>query len=511
MRLLHFNNSEIDTDEKTAIGIDFQKYNIGNPKSRYAPTSNNFSIPLTDNNKKVIGFGGDPRSVSNIIYNPIVCDYSLNNEIVINKGTARITSISDRINCFAFSKSGFWEDVKEYTWTQFQYDYLDYLQTVKGVASLENEFTGVFTDFIGSISDTTEDIILPYYISNLYNYNNYETLNELCLQFDIGGVAALGGHFCTFVKTIFEFLEIKFNVDLSVNDIDTYNIFNDPVASTFITPLRNIRILKTTNGFAFTSNNTRPFLPSKDLYNDHADKSLGDFIESFFQHFNCIIDSEIKEDGTNKYIIRRFDDIINAPVVKFSGINESRGVFKPSIDGWKQNNYIKFSNIYETGSSLVNSKYIKCYNRNIEVGTAESSLFDIKAYIPNQYDVNTNKVLNLSTPESFKEFSFFVLDTAMTTNIQFTVDGVMYLCTRLLQVARIYDLNNEYNLIESMLAYPVFYEASKFLTLNQIRDLQYFANYEIKELGGYFFINKISGFNPESSIKETKIELIKIQ
>ena len=72
-----------------------------------------------------------------------------------------------------------------------------------------------------------------------------------------------------------------------------------------------------------------------------------------------------------------------------------------------------------------------------------------------------------------------------------------------------YSLNDEYNTLAKMVEYPVFYKVEKWLNLNDIFQLKFFRKYFIRELNGYFFINKISGYNPKSK-KATTIELIKI-
>ena len=73
-----------------------------------------------------------------------------------------------------------------------------------------------------------------------------------------------------------------------------------------------------------------------------------------------------------------------------------------------------------------------------------------------------------------------------------------------------YGLSGEYYGLESILEYPVYYEVKKWLTLYDITELEFFKKYYIRELNGCFFLNKISGFNPEKSNEPTTIELIKV-
>jgi hypothetical protein len=61
-----------------------------------------------------------------------------------------------------------------------------------------------------------------------------------------------------------------------------------------------------------------------------------------------------------------------------------------------------------------------------------------------------------------------------------------------------------------MLNFPVVYKIKKWLTITDIINLDFFKKYYVNSLGGSYFINKISGFNPNNSKSPTEIELIKI-
>lgn len=62
MRILKINGKFADIDEKTAIGIDAQSYDVSNPSGRKVNVSNDFDIPLTSNNQKIIGYINNVQS-----------------------------------------------------------------------------------------------------------------------------------------------------------------------------------------------------------------------------------------------------------------------------------------------------------------------------------------------------------------------------------------------------------------------------------------------------------------
>jgi hypothetical protein len=523
MRLLKFNNEIVDIDETTAIGIDFQAYDVKEPSSRKVATSNKFTIPKTNRNMRMIGFAGNPQSISTMIYNPITCEYWNQNKCLIKNGTARITSISERIECFVFEKSNFWTEMQDFTWTNFQSEFITWMQTEKGLPSATNPFVGTFTDFLDPYFTSTEGIKLPFFFSNLSVYDplggsdyleNIDLFYTIYLKYsnNIGGVDILanGGHFCVFCKTIFEFIQYKYDIDLSV--IDTtfdYNIFEDAIAAAMYIPLRNLSIQHTTDGFYFLYDDQSSFLPLE-IVNSAESKTLYDFVKSFFQHFNCLIDRVNTVDGSEKYIIRRFDDIIHAPIVEMD-INNVVS-FTPTIDGYNKNNWITFSSVYKEGDKLTNSKKIVCNNKNLDVGSSDSSLFSIDAYVPGSISIpSVATARNMSTEESFSNFTFFVSSgTLVGCVIKSMQEGLEVIALHSMNIALLYSLNSEYLTLASMVSYPKFYVVKKWLTLTELDALVYFARYFVKSLGAYFFLNKIESYNPEKSNEPTKIELIKI-
>jgi len=85
-----------------------------------------------------------------------------------------------------------------------------------------------------------------------------------------------------------------------------------------------------------------------------------------------------------------------------------------------------------------------------------------------------------------------------------------FTATLKLRIAQLYSITGEYNLLKTIYEYPKFYTIEKWLTINDVIALDFYKIYYIKELRGGFFINKISGFNPDDNKKPTKIDLIKV-
>jgi hypothetical protein len=81
MRLLRFNgfsgdtSNDVDIDDKTAIGITLQSFDIKDPSVRKISISNSFTIPKTAHNMKILESVGNVQSLSDIVYRTVVVEY----------------------------------------------------------------------------------------------------------------------------------------------------------------------------------------------------------------------------------------------------------------------------------------------------------------------------------------------------------------------------------------------------------------------------------------------------
>ncbi len=252
-----------------------------------------------------------------------------------------------------------------------------------------------------------------------------------------------------------------------------------------------------------------PYLPLKDQFDKPA-KTAFDFVDSFIKHLNIIKD-EIYINNTKHILFARFDDLKTlAPVLNWSGRLSGDPVFSPFIENIAQSNIIKFTNIFPEGSGLANSKLITCQNKNIEARNDE--LISIGSYIPGVFDAGADGfILDLSIKEAFETF-IFLIDGQTTVNnwgvYQYHSNMFSLLYGGVVKVAQLYSLNSEYNFYNEICQYPKRYKIKKWISSKQIKELKFFAQYFIKELNGSYFINKISGYNPEKSLQPVEIDLI---
>lgn len=541
MRLLYINDVLMDIDEQTSLGIDFQAYDIKDPSKRKVNISNKFSIPKTAHNMAVFGFADNPQSTSDIIYNTITCDYWQDNNHLIENGLVRVEEISDRLSLYFTGKNTIWEDLKLLTWDAFLTEYLAWAKDVKGLPVYQPT-NNDFADFIADFTTATDGIILPFYYGNLLNSTvESETSTKIILSYSIFHYLSYselfgGGHFCIFAKSIFEFIEYKYSVNFCVNESSiTGNIWDDTIAPTAYTPARNLFVesvvsypggIYTIDGYEIlkkrsyygTPDQIAIFEPLNDV-KDKEDKTLFDFCSAFFQKFNIIIDNIVLTDGTKAIRLARFDDIKTlAPVKDFSKKIQSITSFKPSLSGYSQHNLIKIKGLYPEAAENFGARDITCLNKNLDV---TSDLFSVDEYIANFKQITGDVIPDLSIQESFKTFEFFLTtgtsDDLIDIKFSDTYIGLLgspvtYTSTASLSlpIPAHYSLDNEYLFLEEIIQKPKLYTIKKWLSINDIFSLEFFCQYYIRELNGSFFINKISGFNPDKSTEPTTIELIRI-
>ena len=290
------------------------------------------------------------------------------------------------------------------------------------------------------------------------------------------------------------------------------NIWNDQFAKAAYHSFRSLSIafnydnLGNATGFYFELPESPVFLPHDDI-EEMGGKTLHDVVNCFFQHFNVIID-EIELSTKTVIRLARWDDIQSAEVVDWSGGVVGFPKFKPRIDGYAQENIIKFSTIFENGNELTNSRSLTSLNKNLD---AKTDLFSIDAYVAASIIDNGPAVLDLSVPESF-ETNVFMLNSGNKRAVSVVLtDGYSSVITQIeLNIAAIYSLSGEYQLLDSAIKYPKYYELTKWLTISDIIGFEFFKLYWIRELGASFFINKIPGFNPSKGKQAVKLELFKI-
>lgn len=534
-RLLKINGTIADIDDKTAIGINYQTYDVREPGKRFVITSNNFTIPATNANLAKFGYPSSIESTSNKVYEVNTCDYYIGQNHIIKNAKIRVDSIfNGRIKVFVFDKADIWDLLKTITWDSFAPTLLTWLQDNEGVYSetskytTKNPGTGVaeLGEFVADVNSGT-----GLHLAFLYSvpYNDTAHTNWPVMRLDERNTAYTknGGYWNVFCTQVFKAIEDTYSIDFGTDD--TASIFNDTFANSIYVPFRSVVTrmdifdylgTPSPDAFWFEYEAAPEYYPLESVV-DKPDATLYDFIDSYFKLLNVVPLPSKDAAGVESYLLKRFDDIDLTGSKDWSDRIDVISSFNPVVSGLAQNNYIKYEAVGEGLLESYNQTNIECGNLNINY---ESDLFSLKAFAPNfisRFFVFPPNIVgaNMTGEDSFAYFTFFVDSSADATyGVVKTIDnnGVSNVSTGektptpKLKNANIISLDNEYLLFRSALDKPKFYTVNMWLTLTDMLDFNYFTPVFIKELGGTFFVNKISGYNPTKSNVATKVELLKL-
>lgn len=547
MRLLRINGEIADIDEDTAIGIDLQAYDFKDPGKLKVNVSNTFSLPATAKNMRILGSPGSPSRVDNTVYNRISVDYQVKNKVYISNGSARVESIKKgRINMFVAQRPGFIDRMKAITLTQFLQQWFknyfenttfaDYQALVNAYAEGHNGV--ILPAMIGTLADLPDEKgrVVEYFGFD----NGSEIVNEIVMrvQHHDEGWVAHSGHFCIFIEPLFKYFEEYFNVDLNSASPAVYSLFNDNVFKSLYIPCRNINIVDGTPMLEFVQFNPNSNLRPLNDVEPYVDLSAFDLFAEALK----LLGYGVEEVGTGFELVR-LDQMGAVPISGdlLPGYMEagyrSELEYKPGIDGYGQQNIIKMEPADNAGE-MAGARVLVSNNENSE---AKKDLFTVNAYVPTFFRgwflfLYDYFVPAMREAKSVEKLTFF---RSSERRVIFTVSGKYqtippeevqqyprriqgfvprgdYSSTPDWQVGgylfapEAYSVSAEYNFLEGIINSPETYKVKRWVTSSQMENFRKIATYYVPELGGWFYVNKIKGFNPVKSKQPVEFELIKV-
>jgi hypothetical protein len=543
MRLLRINGEIADIDEDTAIGIDLQAYDFKDPGKLKVNVSNTFSLPATAKNMRILGSPGSPSRVDNTIYNRISVDYQVKNKMYITGGAARVESIKKgRINMFVAMRPSFIDRMKAVTLNQFLqqwfendfqiYMFVDYQSLVNAYA--QGHKGVILPAMIGTLADLPDekDRVVEYFGFD----NGSEIVHEIAMrvQHHDEGWVAHGGHFCIFLEPLFKYFEKYFDVDLNSTSPAAYSLFNDDVFKSLYIPCRNINVSEGTRMLEFVqfnpNSNLRPLVDVE----PYADLSAFDLFSETLK----LLGYGMEEVGEGFEIVR-LDHMGAVPTAAdiLPGYMEAEFrkemEYKPIVEGYGQQNIIKMLPADDAGE-MAGARVLFSNNENSE---ATKDLFTVNAYVPVFLTLWSDFVPDMREAKSVEKLTFF---RSSERRAIFTVSGkyqtippeVLQQFPKKLQkkiprgdysenpnwqvegvylfTPEVYSVSAEYNFLEGIINSPETYKVKRWVTSSQMENFRKIATYYVPELGGWFYVNKIKGFNPVKSKQPVEFELIKV-
>ena len=149
----------------------------------------------------------------------------------------------------------------------------------------------------------------------------------------------------------------------------------------------------------------------------------------------------------------------------------------------------------------------------------QADLFKVKGYVP-KFGLFKNEVVPLMTKaNAYTNPCFLYVSDKLVNSVTVRLcshsffpgfSKIMHSAVVTLRKAALYSLAGEYKFLDKVNDKPKYYTASIWLTGNDIRDLDNFTMVYLRELNGMFYVNKISGWNPDKSRAAVSVELIRI-
>lgn len=547
MRLLRINGEIADIDEDTAIGIDLQAYDFKDPGKLKVNVSNTFSLPATAKNMRILGSPGSPSRVDNTIYNRISVDYQVKNKIYINNGSTRVESIKKgRINMFFAQRPGFIDRMKAVTLNQFlqqwfihdfqNYMFADYEAMVNAYAEGHNGV--ILPAMLGTLADLPDEKgrVIEYFGFD----NGSGIVHEIAMrvQHHDEGWVAHGGHFCVFIAPLFKYFEEYFGVDLNSASPAVYSLFNDGVFKSLYIPCRNINVADGTRMLEFVQFDPNSNLRPLDDVVPYSDLSAFDLFSETLK----LLGYGVEEVGEGFELVR-LDQMGAVPIHGdiLPGYMEAEFrkemEYKPIVEGYGQQNIIKMEPADNAGE-MAGARVLVSNNENSE---AKKDLFTVNAYVPTFFRgwslfLPAYFVPDMREAKSVEKLAFFrsserrVIFTVsgkyqtippevvqqFPTYIQGMIPRGTYIDTPDWQVGgylfapEVYSVSAEYNFLEGIINSPETYKVKRWVTSSQMENFRKIATYYVPELGGWFYVNKIKGFNPVKSKQPVEFELIKV-
>lgn len=551
MRRLVVNGYDLDVDNKTAIGIDIQCTDLKEPGERKLKTSNSFSIPVTMHNKIALGIVGGVQSSMDRIYSPYSFSYYQDNERLVSGAKLKIDSIGDRIAMSFTESANFFDKIKELKGRQLFYELHEWLRLNSDTFNYYNEsvksgsnLQSVLTYF----ANTTYGVHLPFVYGNLYELT-FENVpgsvidvdpKDTFVESELAGLKLSyprlkkeesgttidqrkppiqGSHFFLYAHTFVQFLQANYGVSLGVGELFDGNAWNDATFKKIIIPLTGINLMHNgsfgiDSGFYFglTETNADLSYPIDPLSNVAVSTySAYDVLMSLVKITSSTIDAT--DEG---YKFRRLDELeAKGKILNWSGkLDASKSwSMDPKIENYAQKSYIKYEKVDEGVNEFSGAKTVICGNKNLSL---ESELFKVKGFVPRFGVYKNEPVPTMSKAGAYTAPVFLFVQEKMSNSVLIrlhshgTLGRLVASANVVLNKVAVYSLSGEYKFLDKVNAAPKYYKVNLWLTGNDIRDLDNFTMVYVKELNGMFYVNKISGYNPDKSRAAVSVELIRI-
>ena len=543
---MKINGQSVDIDDNTAVGITFAGFSTGNLGKITVSHTNTFSLPLTRRNEAVIAFYSNMNMNTKQVQDKWYDTYDFElyvDGMFIFRGKTYVDGYQQgRVNMYVISNRDLLDRLKNYSMWEATEAIVEILNS-----ELDERFSaGATWDNIVGYLETGENLgWIPYSVGTLnkqypydkiddnththscgnryddtdnednkerYNLNNENVMTlEFITNNEIVGDYKTG---CIYVRLYDLFVTVLGNLGWNVS-------FDNNVYQTLSRQYIRMEDIVThmgltTHKFAFMANDIYHYIIGD--MKEAASKKVPfiDLLKYICQEYCLMFD--VRGDEVEFHSLRNIHN--SSPIVFRTKQIKERSLF---LEGVPQNSYIAYSDLADK-TMLTGGKQITSNNKNIEKGSNNMVLMEIKRYLPGYFvylydneQIRTNTyAINASDPAingKFVVVQRVSSETPYRVNVRRYFLGEEYSTYAYLYRAENRTVENlgYWGEFASLAEYPDRVTADCFMSPYEATMFEPWRKVEFDTLPGQWVVESVSQYNPRLESNEVEVTAIRLR
>ena len=524
--ILKIDDTIVDIDNDTAIGSTRSGFNFSSPNENKLSYTNSFSIPITNKNDKILGFGS---IVNNYTLNNTGDIYNFHNGeiyidgILVLKGKCYVNNIqSNRININIVDARDIYDTFKNL-------DFITDSNSIVTVTSIiANELNTIltdanknsFTDVITYCVNGENEVWIPYASGTLFSEFPYEYIDEnnisslesksddelenynnMVTEY-ITGNNIVGnyktGHFYVNAKFLLETIYASYNITLNIPDSLPNDYLRLPDLCLYYDAIDD--------NYRFVANNTY----RRSVGNDGTDlmtKNFLDFVKMYMQEYCIVCDIEYTQ-GNYVHNWNTFASISATNKIDLHSTSKANNIeYKFDIP---KKSWICYSGLgNDEDASTIGGRTIYTFNESAKDSDDNTVLFTIDRYLASYmmfYDNDNTQYTNLLATDNVDTCKEFILvqkgcQSIFTTTIKrynsmnssVSVSVVLYNA-----VQSTVGTTNYYDKYQSIVYSPVVMNIEVKMNPYILNSIKQYSIVSFDTVPGNWYITEINNYNPRT-------------
>lgn len=543
---IYINDTQIDIDDSTAIGVNFAGFSTESLGQISLSHTNTFSIPITNHNRKALGFLDNMNMNNQTIQSAWYGGYNFKmytDGMYVFGGQANIDTISNgRINLYIVRSRGFADALSEYS----MWDATQAIATVLNTELNTQYPSGATWDnIVDYMADGSNTAWIPYSVGTLskqYPYSKYDEDNDTYScgnkyddtdnddnreRFNLNTETKLTTEFitndtvvgdyktgCIYVNLYTLLSTVLNNLGWNITiDSNVYLILSRQyIRMSDLVTYMDI----TTYHYSFMANDTYSFKIGDEGGAPSRKITFLDLIKYVCQEY-CLL----FEEANGSINFHSINNIADTTLQTLTVIGQTSRTFY--LDNVPQESYITYEALGDN-TTLTGSKQIICHNEKIERGSGDTVLFSIKRYLPSYFaylydngQVSENTyALNTTETQCNEKFVIVQRQTSLTS---YTVKVSRYfLGQEYSSYTQLYRAINRtvgemgfWDTFAGICEYPEKIVVTVLMNPYDITTFKPWKRVKFNTIPGEWLVSSISGYNPRLNNPEVEITAFRLR